>query len=145
MNKKNIQILIAIALSVVLVLILYGNLSKTAGGSAGKQGKEVIGVAEKVRPLFETKKIDKLPEEEIVSDRDPFAPVPVVTQLAPSAVSDLELNGITTNAKGKPMALISGEMVQVGGRIAGFTVTSITKDKVVVTDGKDTKTLTLER
>ncbi len=85
--------------------------------------------------------------------RDPFAPFPGAQ--APSsgndnpptvgAVSgtDLRLQGILWDA-GKPTALINDEMVQPGSVIAGWKVIEIHQDRVLISDGKSTKTLHLE-
>lgn len=76
-------------------------------------------------------------------ERDPFMLAPVSKGPA-SEVSDLVLEGISSDGKGKAMAIISGSIVRSGGKIGKFTVVNILKTKVIVTDGKKEYTLTLK-
>lgn len=145
MDKKKIQIAIAAGLSIVLAMLLYQNFKKVSGRPGPKTEKDVIGVAEKVRPLFEAKKEDVSAADEVISERDPFSKVTGPVAQAPQAISGLELTGITTNAKGKPMALISGEIVSVGSRVGGCEVISISNDKVELCDQSgETRVLKME-
>ena len=83
-------------------------------------------------------------ESEFGGERDPFA-LPDVQGGPTSAVSELRLTGITTNGKGKAIAIINENMVSVGGKIGRFTVVNITGSKVVVADEKQSYELKLER
>jgi hypothetical protein len=149
MDKKRIEIIIAGILILVFIMILSGSRRGILRISPAAQQaqKEVAGVADKFRPLFETKAEEKLETGAggmQVSDRDPFS-LPSSSSPAPSAASDLELNGITTKADGKLMALINGEILPVGGKVSGFKVISITKDKVELSNGTETRVLKMER
>lgn len=149
MDKKKLEYIAAGALVLVLLALLSGPLKRILfkAPPAAQGHKDVSGLAEKMRPLFDAKKDEAAQAGEPdapESDRDPFA-LPSTPVQSPSGISELALSGITTNAKGRPMALINGEMVTAGSKIGGFTVTAISKEKVDLSDGANTYTLTMER
>ena len=62
-----------------------------------------------------------------------------------SYVSGLTLVGITEGVGIMPSAIINDEIVKEGSKIGRFTVLSIKKDRVTVTDGKDKIELIIDR
>ncbi|MDD5136285.1 MAG: hypothetical protein PHN63_02925 [Candidatus Omnitrophica bacterium] len=149
MDKKKIEIVAAIVLVIAFALILSSSLKK-AGQKLFPRAKTVTAAAvnapENIKPV-DLKKKEVKPEVVVPGsavERDPFA-LPDVPAGPVSALSELRLTGITTNGKGKAIAIINENMVFVGGKIGHFTVLSIAGNKVVVTDGKQSYDLKLEQ
>ena len=85
--------------------------------------------------------------------RDPFAllgaissePLSTVqkTAVSPkSGGSSFRLEGIVWDSR-RPTALINGTMVEVGSSIAGWKVIEIQENRVIISDGRTTKTIEL--
>ena len=149
MDKKKIEIIAAVVLVIVFAFILAGSLKK-AGQKLSQRAAAITATAikahENIKPVDGTKKVIKseAKESEFAGERDPFA-LPDVQGVPASPVSELRLTGITTNGKGKAIAIINENMVSVGGKIGRFTVVNITGSKVVVADEKQSYELKLER
>jgi hypothetical protein len=148
MDKKKIELIITAVLIAVFVFVLAGSIKKV-----GQKLKKVSSVTAtvavvpgRIKPSVAAQKVVK-PEalkETAGEERDPFA-LPEVGKSTASAISDIKLTGITTNGKGKAVALINENIVSVGGKVGDFTVVEISGNKVVLTDGKQNYDLKLER
>lgn len=151
MGKKKIEIIAAVALIVAFIFILSGSLKKVLPAFRRAHLRVTasgVSAPERVKSLFDVdiaKKEIKSELEERASgyERDPFA-LPENSEGPVSAIADLKLTGITTNNKGRMIAIMNQDMVSAGDKIAHFTVVDITAKKVVVTDGKQNFELKLE-
>jgi len=147
MDKKKLEIAAAAILIIIFVLILIGSLKKT-GQKMPVPSKAVSPalLPANIKPIAETKNEKKpdVKDEETDLGRDPFA-LPEVKRGPASAVSGLNLAGITTNGAGKAIAIINENMVSVGGKIGYFTVVDITSNRVILTDGTQNYELTLKQ
>ena len=70
-------------------------------------------------------------------DRDPFTFAPTAAGLG-----GLALSGILWDAQ-QPMAIINGELRRVGDALDGYRITAITQDRVSLTDGTQSYTLSI--
>ena len=151
MDKKKIEVIAAVVLVAVFILIFSGSLKKVVPAFQRAHPRVTasgVSAPEKVKSLFAVnsakKEINaKVESKESGHERDPFA-LPEVSERSASAVADLKLTGITTNSKGRMMAIMNENMISVGGKVGHFTVVDITAKKVVVTDGKQNFELKLE-
>ena len=141
MDKKKMEIAAAVALVMVFIFLLSGSVKKIAARfSAAKpqtpQAAHVPGA--EARPLFESKKEVKIETDEpgSITERDPFS-FPEMKQVTPGLdASDMKLTGISTNGKGKAMAIINDKMVSEGGAVGKYTVVKIAGNKVIITNGQ---------
>jgi len=70
-------------------------------------------------------------------ERDPFS-----LGTSGAAVSGLELSGILWDPTA-PVAILNGQMVHVGQECEGYRIVEIAKDRVTVTDGAETFSLSI--
>ncbi len=151
MGKKKIEIIAAVALIVAFIFILSGSLKKVLPAFRRAHPRITaagVSAPEKVKSLFDVDIAKKeikaeLEERESGYERDPFA-LSEISEGPVSAIADLKLTGITTNNKGRMIAIMNQDMVSAGDKIGHFTVVDITAKKVVVTDGKQNFELNLE-
>jgi len=147
MDKKQKKEIIIMAVgAVILGLLLANNLGKvkvkTASSTVGDIADKVF---QKAAPKKEVPRKD-IADTDTQWGRDPFT----LHETGGGGeggeyVSGLTLVGITEGAGIMPSAIINDEIVKEGSKIGKFTVLSIKKDRVTVTDGKDKLELLIDR
>lgn len=142
-QKEKITLGLLIAASAVLLAILImnyrGRRKVTVAGKTGK--KETITVEEVRKPERMRKKKERPIEVEVllqeVGREDPF--LPSGKEYTPVGLVPVELNltGITWDAKGRPLAIINDMIVGEGDMIGNKKVVKIEEKSVVIReDGK---------
>ena len=139
-QKEKTQIVITAALAVILMIVVMraqkrmGRTVHTAVPSAAVSVPADNTAAGSQRFVRLRKEAAQLP-----LGRDPFVPVPEKPQPTGPV---FELMGIVEE-HGVLTAFINDSIVEVGSVVNDLTVQSITKDKVILSDGTKTLELTL--
>jgi len=149
-KKQQKEIIIMVVGAIVLAVVLAGNLikpkPKTVSPPAGAAAQTVL---QKIAPMAAPEKVGPgkaLSESGMSWGRDPFVLVETGAGVtAEENVSNLTLEGTTAGVGIRPSAIINDEIVKEGSKIGKFTVLSIIKNKVIVTDGKDETELIIDR
>lgn len=135
MKKNTLEITITIVLVIVLIFAL-GNVFKNRkkGIVKAKPIKIATPAEEKTSAaagsMKSWKELEKFAEN-LKCARDPFTYAPTYSA---GGSGDLKLDGILYD-KESPKAMINGIILGVGERIDNYTVSAITPDSVLLTDG----------
>ncbi|MCX5701199.1 MAG: hypothetical protein NTZ63_06640 [Candidatus Omnitrophica bacterium] len=136
MDKKRIQIIITIFLGIVMIF-LWINSIKTVSKKVSAN-KAVVQASKVVAPAPVVAQVQPVKAKE-VSDwlRDPFSGKSYVkVHKEDSNPRALDLTGIMWDTN-KPVALVNGRVVGIGGTVVGNTVVDIKPDRVVFNDGEN--------
>ncbi len=139
MNPKQKQLLAAVlGAAVILVWI------RALGGRPARRASSILPAAQTA------------PQEPVVSPRqtpsadwgeNPFManrqPAASGSASAAEMESDLVLNGILWDSK-NPSAVVNNQVVGVGDPLGPWKVVEILKDRVILSDGASTQTLTVD-
>ena len=140
MTRKSQQLLILGVLGVVMVAVYakpFGRRQPKAAlpVPAAPPGAEILDTVE--WPDRSTQRRSQRDElVQLAWARDPF-----VRGASTDGASALSLAGILWDTQA-PLAMISGETVGIGAEIGGFRVMKIEPDRVLLSDGQQTVTLT---
>lgn len=135
MDKKKLEIIITIGLGLILV-IAWVNTFKFMKVKMPKKSTAVIAIVSPVMPSLP--QAEKPKEAESKSEgqadawsRDPFSGKIYFSQ---EGGSGLSLTGIIWDKK-KPQALINDEVCAKGDKVGKYTVITIEKNGVILSDG----------
>jgi len=150
-KKQQKEIIIMVVGVVILVAILAVNLikskPKTASSPAGAAVQTILQKTALPVAAPEMKEPGTaVSESDAQWGRDPF----MLKEFGAGGVvedsfASLTLEGTTAGDGIRPSAIINDEIVKEGSKIGKFTVLSIIKNKVIVTDGKDETELIIDR
>jgi hypothetical protein len=141
MNPSRKQLVILAVLGVVLVAV-YGRAftrrspahpaAVPAGPAAGPQADQPSTPAALLsRQASPQRQAQRQREAALSWTRDPFS-----RGGGSGAVSGLSLSGILWDVS-RPIAIINGEMKQVGEEVEGYRIMGISQDRVSVSDGTE--------
>lgn len=149
MRKKD---LIQLGATVVLAMVLIFILVNASEKSRRRNLKNVLPKAVDLARVLpdQVKKVESndlynLLEQQsrsIELKRDPFTAVAIMSEK--TLQSGVDLTGILWD-KDRPLAIIDGEIVKKGARVANKTIVEIRKDRVILSDGQILTELRLEQ
>lgn len=145
MTRGQQQGLLLGALCVVMVgvyaraLPRRAGIAPTLGTTSLAEGQGLTGGRTPVLPSadLQVRQRQRDRAQALTWTRDPFTGL-----RADGVVSQLTLSGILWD-QAQPVAIINGEMRHIGDSFEGYHVTEIQQDRVVLTDGQHSVTLTL--
>lgn len=148
MRKKDLmQLGITGVLAVVLIFVLVNASKKSRLRNLKNVSPKVVDLAglPNQTKKVENKDLYNLLEQQSKSmelKRDPFTAVPIISEK--TLQSGVDLTGILWD-KDRPLAIIDGEIVKKGARVANKTIVEIKKDRVILSDGQMLTELRLEQ
>lgn len=136
-KKEIIELSVTVTCGVVLIFVLANAAKKPRLRSNLKANPAALVVMPQAQTdqKISSKDLYSFLEKQAQSielKRDPFSTAPLVIEK--DTQSGVSLTGILWD-KDKPMAIINGNVVEVGQSVGNQTVTQIRQDKVILSDG----------
>lgn len=141
-QKDLVELGVTGILLVVLIFAFVHAAKKPAGRSLAPETVDLSGIGS--ADASGATSLYNLLEQEAKSfdlKRDPFTAAPIITEK--NTQPGFALTGILWD-KIKPLAIIDGEVVKKGDRIADKTVADIKRDGVILSDGQEFIEIKLE-
>lgn len=129
MNKKQIEIIATIFLTLIFIIAVGSSCNKIKGNLKPLPKNTVSKLSQEEQPVIST----KAQSAKALKDwgRDPFSGVVYTAQ---GKDLTLKFSGVLWDEK-NPQALINGQIVQKNDVIGQYRVIQINKDSVVLNDG----------
>jgi hypothetical protein len=142
MDKKRLEIIITIALILILIFAWANSLKvlKKKSSPPAALGPASLPIETGVYPGQEK---EKSPQRNLVWARCPFSGK-IYTEKEAAGIAGLKLDGILWD-KQKPIAIIAGQVVEIGGKVEGNIVVDIKEDRVILSNGSNNFELKLGR